>query len=126
MFVRIEQGPFIEMIKSVPIFELTSTIALRSCCNIKVGAVLYDKYGIFAWGWNHSGHNGMGQCAERHAISRANPSRLPRSSISIVAIRRGKYICSIPCVTCFNALIRRSIRAFSCFDQDKIWRTYQM
>lgn len=96
------------------IHELTTIIAKRSSCNVKVGAVLFDKHGIFAWGWNSSGRTGYGQCAEQHAIERANRSRLVGASIHIVSLRKGKEICSIPCLNCMPILSKAKVSYAFC------------
>jgi deoxycytidylate deaminase len=74
----------------------------RSVCHIKVGAVIYDKHGIFAWGWNNSGRNGFGQHAEMHALMRANRKRLRSASIAIAGQRErnGNVVPSPPCTMC--------------------------
>lgn len=83
--------------------ELATIIAKRSECKIKVGCIIYDRYGIFAWGWNHSG-DGYGMCAERHAISRANRARLKNAELLVLSFRRGKRITSRPCIACAMAI----------------------
>lgn len=110
------------MNKKLELKELTKLIANRSSCNIKVGAVIFDQYGIFSWGWNHSG-SGNGECAEKHAIKRANKARLDNASIAIVAIRRGKIICSIPCISCDELLRAYKIRKVFCTNGEKKWIT---
>jgi tRNA(Arg) A34 adenosine deaminase TadA len=71
----------------------------RSVCSVQVAAVLYDAYGIFAWGWNSVG-NGFGQHAEIHALSRANRRRLPGSTLVVAGRRRGNVVPSPPCPAC--------------------------
>lgn len=90
--------------------ELAEVISTRSPCNIKVGAVIYDDHGIFSWGWNHAGRSGLGECAERHAIKRANRKRLENAIIVIVSIRRGKQITSLPCMKCAMAIRRAKMK----------------
>lgn len=68
--------------------ELAEDLAGRSICQVRVGAVIVDKTGrVVSWGWNHSGPGGVGMCAERHAISRANRKRLDGSTIYIYGVR---------------------------------------
>lgn len=73
----------------------------RSSCKVKVAAVLSDKRGIFAWGWNSSGQDGNGMHAEEHAFYRANRKRLHGATLTVASIRvgRGAFICSRPCAT---------------------------
>lgn len=96
--------------------ELALSLTTRSICNIKVGAVIYDDHGIFSWGWNHSGSNGHGECAERHAIKRANRRRLNGATICIVSVRRGKQITSLPCTRCALVITRAKIKYVECQD----------
>ena len=112
------------MLKNKPIKELVKIIANRSQCNIKVGAVIYDNYGIFAWGWNHSG-DGFGACAERNAIARANRKRLKDSSIIIIAFRKSKEICSFPCPKCYSVIKACKIESIYCVNQNKEWIKYE-
>ena len=81
--------------------ELAILLLHRSPCNVQVAAVLSDKKGnIFAWGWNHTSHNGNGMHAERHAISgRANRKRLFGSRLTVAGKRRksGNFVCAKPC-----------------------------
>lgn len=82
--------------------ELVVQLLKRSTCSVQVAAVLADAQGVFAWGWNSSGPSGMGQHAEAHAISRANPRRLPASTIYVASRRRksGRAVLSAPCKDC--------------------------
>jgi len=105
------------------IIELTQSIAKRSICTVKVGSVVYDSYGIFAWGWNHVG-KGFGECAERYAVRRANKRRLKGASICIISYRRGKMICSFPCPKCFAVLKACGIKYIECNDTNRKWGRY--
>ena|SRR6185312_13544790 len=98
------------MNKNFDPIELALIIAKRSQCSVKMGAVLFDKYGIFAWGWNSSG-NGFGLCAERHALERANPNRFRGSAMAVAGFRtRNKnLVCACPCGLCHEALIAKGI-----------------
>lgn len=97
------------MKKNIDPNELASIVAKRSECSVKVGAVIYDDHGIFSWGWNHSGSSGFGECAERHAIKRANRKRLKNATICVVSIRRGKVITSLPCMKCAKVIQRAAM-----------------
>ena len=96
--------------KNRPIIELAEYVANRSTCHIRVGAILSDKYGVFAWGHNHSG-TGLGMCAERHAISRANKKRLTGSTLTIYSVRNrnGKRLPSFPCDKCWQWVVNFKI-----------------
>lgn len=70
----------------------------------QLGAVLADKWGVFAWGWCHRGDRPYLRSvhAERHAIERANPSRLKRATLYVAGQRRnsGRVILAAPCLDC--------------------------
>ena len=95
--------------------ELASIVACRSTCNVKVGAVIYDSFGIFSWGWNHVGA-GTGECAEIHAIKRANKARLKGAAIIVFTYRRNKQINSKPCAKCEKVIRAHKIDSVSYFD----------
>lgn len=102
------------MIKSTP-KQLAQDIAERSNCRVKVGAVLVDKKGIFSWGWNHIG-DGMGCCAEYHAINRANPKRLKGSTIYVFGKHRktGNPCPAKPCRNCQSLI-------WGCYIKAVVW-----
>lgn len=99
------------MIKNKDYKELTRMIALRSSCKVQVGAIIYDSYGIFSWGWNHAGPTGLGMHAEVHAIKRANPTRLIQATILVYAIRKNRVIISQPCFNCTKRIEKFNLRA---------------
>lgn len=69
-----------------------------------MAAVIFDNYGVFSWGWNHPGINGMGEHAEIYAIKRASKRRLP-GSVMVVAGRYRKskgFVEALPCETCYG------------------------
>ena len=88
-------------------FKLAQDLSFRSTIKIKVGAVLYNKQGIIAWGWNNPG-NGYGEHAEHMAIRRwlsnynANDSR--GIYIAVYSSRKGRPITSRPCSNCERLL----------------------
>jgi deoxycytidylate deaminase len=79
----------------------------RSACSVQVAACVVDKWGIYAWGWNHLG-SGFGEHAEAHCLKRANPRRLSTSTLYIAArrARNGKTVTSRPCLGC-ERLVKR-------------------
>lgn len=87
----------------IPI-ELALDVARRSICRVKMGAVILDSKGrIISWGWNHHlSTDGPGNHAETHAIKRANPKRLPFSTIYTAGIRPKKhnFVYARPCSSC--------------------------
>lgn len=114
------------MDKNKPYKELCQLIAKRSICQVQVGALIYDSKGcIISWGWNHVG-NGFGLCAERHAISRANKSRLVGSTILVHAYRRGRSVNSFPCVRCYQKIKKSKIKFVECNDSNKNWGVYKI
>lgn len=84
--------------------ELAEIISRRSTCKVQVGAVLFDGHGIFAWGWNSAGPHGLGLCAERHALSRANRKRLKGAGVAVFGRRKKAILLSFPCPKCWAAL----------------------
>lgn len=82
--------------------DLAVDILERSQCSVRVGAAIGDKFNIFSWGWNGTGPDGFGQCAEKHAILRANKKRLIGATIYVASkrYRNGKIVCSKPCSSC--------------------------
>ena len=92
--------------------ELASEILARSSCSVQVGAAIADKRGIFSWGWNSSGPDGYGQCAEQHAIVRANKKRLRGALLYVAGIRQrnGKPVPSKPCPECQKLIDKWDLR----------------
>lgn len=82
--------------------EIALALLSRSICSVQVAAVLVDDWGVFSWGWNSMGPDGLGQHAEEHAISRANRKRLEGATIYIASQRKRnkRPVCSRPCETC--------------------------
>ena len=82
--------------------EFVVALLSRSQCSVQVAACLADKYGIFAWGINHSGPTGMGEHAEVMCLRRANPARVPASTLYVAARRRksGRAVIARPCEAC--------------------------
>ncbi|MDP3770184.1 MAG: hypothetical protein U1A25_02000 [Candidatus Sungbacteria bacterium] len=78
--------------------DLAIALCSRSICRVQVGAVISDQWGIFSWGWNHSGDS-TGMHAEQFALLRANRKRLKGAKITVAAIRRPnrQLITAKPC-----------------------------
>lgn len=115
------------MNKNLDLLELTTIIAKRSTCNVQVGAVIYDVHlRILSWGWNHAGSNGRGEHAESFALSRGNRSRFEGATIITVAIRRGKRICSLPCIGCAKKITRAKLAYVNAQDVDGFRRTFKV
>ena len=101
--------------------ELVASLCNRSSCRIKMAAVLSDRWGVFAWGWNGSGYDGMGQHAEEHAIGRANKNRLKGATITIAGKGR-KPVCSFPCINrCLPLILKKRIKYIVFQDADGGW-----
>jgi hypothetical protein len=85
--------------------ELVVQLLKRSTCSVQVAAVLADKHGIHSWGWNSSGRTGMGEHAEAMCLRRANPARVPHSTLYVAARRKksGRAVLSCPCTACMPA-----------------------
>lgn len=108
--------------------QIAEDISDRSNCRVKVGACLVDsKHRIFAVGWNHMG-DGLGCCAERHAISRANPKRLKGASIFVWGKHRktNNPIPAKPCPACEGLIIYYGIKTVHWNYKDKGWRQFNV
>ncbi|MEK7212749.1 MAG: hypothetical protein WAP51_01285 [Candidatus Sungiibacteriota bacterium] len=83
--------------------ELARDLSARAAGKYQMAAVLSDRRGIFAWGWNHSvriiGANAVETVhAEEHAIKRANPRRLSGSTLTVYGEKNtGKLLFARPC-----------------------------
>ena len=86
--------------------EVCLNLLKRSDCNVQVAAVLSDKHGIFAWGWNHSGPSGMGEHAEENCLKRASHKRANGAVMWIAGrYRKSKNtVNSSPCAFCWSLL----------------------
>jgi tRNA(Arg) A34 adenosine deaminase TadA len=106
----------------LPVEELVELVLRRSRCHVQMGAVLYDRWGVFAWGWNHAG-NGNGEHAELHAIRRANRVRLRGATIAVA----GRYATSRsmveakPCARCYGLLRDVGVRRVRYRRRDGQW-----
>lgn len=84
--------------------EIVLSLLKRSDCAVQVAAVLSDPNGVYAWGWNHMGQDGLGECAEQAAFRRANYKRIKKSVIWIAGRRKKSKnpVCSKPCALCWQ------------------------
>lgn len=108
--------------------ELAVDLTKRSICAVQVAAVVWDSYGVFSWGWNSAGPDGMGEHAEAHAIKRANKARLAGSSIAIAGRRKrnGKIVVSLPCTDCANRVSKWGIKWVWIESKDGLWQRIQL
>lgn len=102
--------------------KLAIDIQGRSRCAVMVGAVIADRHGIFAWGWNHEGL-GTGMHAEHHAINRANRRRMEGASIYVAGLRRRnhKIVNSRPCEGCLKLIREAGISRIYWMDDTGNW-----
>lgn len=98
--------------------DLAVDLIPRSICLVGVGAAVTDAGGsIISWGWNQV-HTGRGLCAERHAISRANRSRLWAGFVYVAGkYRNGNLVNAKPCEKCME-MIRK-------YEMSVYWRDKQ-
>ena len=103
---------------------LAIDLTKRSICAVQVAAVVFDTHGIFGWGWNSAGADGMGEHAECHAIRRANRVRLSHCSIAIAGRRKrtGKIISSFPCANCMQRIAAAGIQFVWVESQQGLWQ----
>lgn len=106
--------------------ELAEQVARRSNCKIKVGSIIMDRNGIFSWGWNHAGTDGLGEHAEVHALKRANRKRLAGSVVINFAIRKGREICSFPCPSCMAKLKKVGVVKVYCRNPEGVRECYNL
>ncbi len=92
--------------KGVSYKDFALKLLKRSDCKVQVAAVLADEKGIHAWGWNSSGEDGFGEHAETHCLKRANPKRVAKSVLWVVAQRKksGNPVSARPCMACWPAV----------------------
>ena len=91
-------------------WRIAGRLRERSRCRVKVAAVITDARGaVFAWGWNHAGPDGLGLCAERHALTRANPQRLIGATVHVRGFNGANESGSTPCRACHRALTRQGV-----------------
>jgi deoxycytidylate deaminase len=103
--------------------QLAIDLTNRSVCSVRVAAVIWDANGIFAWGWNSSGANGLGEHAEIHAIRRANRARLANSSIAVAGRRKANnVVVSFPCANCTARLVKLSIAVVWIEAKSGVWQ----
>lgn len=89
----------------------------RSICTVQVGACVTDSSdNIIGWGWNSSGPDGHGLCAERHAFGRLNKNRLWSGYVYVAAQwnSHGRFAPAKPCEKC-EAIIKK-------YEMDVYWR----
>lgn len=105
--------------------ELAETLLERSVCAVQVAAVLADRWGTFAWGWNSSGGTGLGEHAEAHALRRANRSRLESATMFVAAKRKrnGRAVTALPCPFCQR--VARCVGQIIYRDSEEVWRLLQ-
>jgi len=112
----------------LPIEELVEIILRRSVCRVQMGVVIYDSYGVFAWGWNHPGENGLGEHAEVHAMRRASKRRLAGATL-VVAGRYKKsrgLVEAKPCDLCLGMAIDKGLSRVVYRGRDGVWRTIRL
>ncbi len=106
--------------------QLAIDISGRSSCSVRVGSVIVDRKGrLLSWGWNGIGPDGMGMCAECHALIRANRKRLQGSTVFIAGFRNrtGFAVTSKPCYNCEKMLTWAGIRAVHYLTKEGTWES---
>lgn len=103
--------------------QLAVDLLPRSICTVQVGCALTDAGGsIIAWGWNGVG-TGLGKCAERHAIERANRRRLFFGHIYVASQwrNRDKFAPAKPCKACKHIIDKYNLEVHW-RDKEGRWR----
>lgn len=108
--------------------DLAIDLLNRSVCRIQCAAVLFDRHGIFSWGWNSAGADGFGEHAECHAIRRANRNRLSGASIAIAGRRKrnSKIVTALPCASCLARLLKVELANVLVQSKDGIWQRVRL
>jgi len=120
-----------------PASVLAIDILSRSTYKIaRMGAVIYDNFGIIAWGWNHwhlnDGNKDVPPTihAEIHAIMRANRRRMRGATIVIACkMRSEKNIhLAMPCEKCMKRIIKTGIKKiiFTNHKSPTLWSTIEL
>jgi deoxycytidylate deaminase len=91
--------------------EIAISLLNRSICAVQVAAVLVDNWGVYSWGWNHSGQSGYGEHAEAHCMRMSNKSRWEGSVLYIAARRKRnrRAVTARPCSEC-QKIIPKGVR----------------
>jgi tRNA(Arg) A34 adenosine deaminase TadA len=112
----------------LPIEELVEIILRRSVCRVQMGAVIYDSHGVFAWGWNHAGENGLGEHAEVHAMRRANKRRLAGATLVVAGrYRKSRGIVEAkPCGLCLGMALDKGLGRVVYRGSDGVWRAIRL
>lgn len=107
---------------------LAAQLVQRSTCRVQMAAVIHDSHGIFAWGWNNIGSDGLGEHAECCAIRRANRHRLRGSHVTVAGIRKKsqRTVISLPCMDCMVALTRAKVAKITYHDKRGRWHTFNV
>ena len=94
----------------------------RSECAVQVAAVLSDKNGIYAWGWNSSGPDGFGEHAEMNCLKRSNYKRIQGATLWVASRRKKSKnsVCSKPCAACFPFVKQALYVIYR--DKDGVWK----
>lgn len=111
------------MIKPSDPRELAIDLLPRSICTVQVAAVIADKRGIFAWGWNSAG-NGFGEHAEAAAIRRGSRDRMVGATIYVASRRQrtGRAVMSLPCDKCLSRILKAEFSSVWYRDHAGVWR----
>lgn len=103
--------------------EIALALLNRSTCSVQVAAVLVDDFGVYAWGWNSAGPDGMGEHAEEHCLRRSNKARWDDSIIYVAARRKRnkRTVTAKPCEKCMSLL--KKVGGVMYQDGEGHWRT---
>lgn len=101
--------------------QLAFDLLHRSTCSVQVSAVIFARDKILSYGWNNMGHDGLGQHAELHALSRVrfNKKLLTNSEIVVLGKRRrnNSIVMSLPCANCLRYLQAINIQCVTIQDK---------
>ena len=112
----------------LPVEELVEIVLRRSICRVQMGAVVYDSYGVFAWGWNNPGVDGLGEHAEVHAMRRASKRRLVGATLVVAGRykKSGGFVEARPCDVCLGMALDKGLSRVVYRGRDGVWYTIRL
>ena len=108
--------------------ELAVDLLDRSTFKIQHAAVLSDKRGPFAWGWNHP-ISDFTEHAEKHAMERANPKRVAGSCLTVAGRKKnnGNWVYSKPCAKkCLPLAAHFGVRWLEFINKQGEWEIWRL
>lgn len=108
--------------------EIVESLLRRSPCRVQMAAAIFDNHGVFSWGWNNPGVNGLGEHAEICAIKRATKKRLKGATLVVAGRYRksGGSVEALPCEICYGMAKDAGIKRIIYRTRTGEWRTLHL